>query len=147
MVLGEITYETLKKPDISGFSNRDSIENIGKEKIDSLRNSIKEIQKLISEREQLSQDFIEEGDEIKLEIGNYLLENEKFSKNVNEKDFLTEKNSLRNKKIEISEFQLKEKIDCWKDIALLKKELRINERELTEKESRINELNDILNEN
>lgn len=147
MDLSEITYDILKKPDISGFSNENSIETLGKEKIQSLRNSIGEIQKLIEEREELSQNFLDEGDEIKLEISNFLLENEKFSKNVNEKDFLTEKNSLRNKKIEISEFQLKEKIDCWKDIALLKKELRTNERELTEKESRLNELNEILKEN
>jgi len=147
MEMSEITYESLKKPGISGFSNGNSIENLGKEKIDSLKTSVKEIQKLIIEREELSDNFIDEGDGIKLEIGNFLLENEKFSKNVNEKDFLTEKNSLRNKKIEISELQMKEKIDCWKDIAMLKKELRINEKELTEKQARLSELNDILKEN
>ena len=147
MDFGEITYENLKKQGISGFSNGNFIENLGKEKIDSLKNSVKEIQKLVDEREMLSDNFIAEGDEIKLEIGNFLLENEKFSKNVNEKDFLTEKNSLRNKKIEISELQMKEKIDCWKDIALLKKELRMNEKELSEKQTRLDELNEILKEN
>ena len=59
---------------------------------------------------------------------------------------LIEKNALRNKKVEISELQLNEKINCWKDIAYVKKELRIYEKELSEKESRMKELNDILSE-
>ena len=142
----EISFEQMKIPEISDFSNGNSIISIGKEKINSLKNSINEIQKLIEEREILSQNFLREGDEIKLEISNFMIENENNTRDITEKDFLVEKNALRNKKIEISELQLNEKINCWKDIALLKKELRENERELTEKESRLKEINELMSE-
>ncbi len=139
--------ENLKKPEIRSLSSVNSLDGIGSERIESLKNAVHEIKNLIEERKTLSNDFIKEGDEIKLEISNFLLENKHASDNISERDFLMEKTSLRNKKIEISELQLNEKINCWKDIALLKKELRENEKELTEKQSRLNELNDLLKEN
>ncbi len=138
-----------EKPEITGFSSENSIEKIGQEKIFSLKKAIAEIKKLIEERSKLSKEFIADGDAIKLEIDNFILINEGAIRTTTsgQNEGLIEKNSLRNKKVEISELQLKEKIDCWKDIALLKKELRIYEKELNEKENRINELNDILGEN
>lgn len=144
--LREISLEQMKIPEITNISNGNSIISVGKDKIDSLKNSITEIQKLIEEREVLSQNFLREGDEIKLEINNFMIENENNTRDITERDFLTEKNSLRNKKIEISELQLNEKINCWKDVALLKKEMRQYERELTEKEARLKEINDLMNE-
>jgi hypothetical protein len=137
-----------EKPEITGFSSENSMENFGQEKIDSLRNAISEIKRLVDERKRLSKEIIEDGDKIKLEIDNLILVNENTLRNtsVGQTEALSEKNSLRSKKVEISELQLKEKIDCWKDIATLKKELRIYEKELSEKESRIKELNDILSE-
>jgi len=64
-----------------------------------------------------------------------------------QENLLKKKNSLRHKKIEISEMQLNEKVSCWKDVAVLKKELRENERELAEKEERLKTLNKFLEEN
>ena len=118
------------------------------EKIESLKSSVFEIKKLIEERENLSKKFIQEGESLKSDLNNFLIENESFSNhpNINQSDFIKEKNGLRSKKIEISELQLNEKIDCWKDVALLKKELRINERELNEKQERLNSLNKLLEE-
>jgi len=137
----------LEKPVISGFSEGNMLESVGQERIDSLRKAIYEIKQLVEERKKLSQDFIKEGEELKSEISNLIIENESTLRALGQSEALVEKNSLRNKKVEISELQLNEKINCWKDIALLKKELRIYEKELSEKESRINELNDILREN
>lgn len=137
----------LEKPGITGFSNESTIDAIGQERIDSLKKAIHEIKQLIEERKKLSLDFIKEGEEIKSEINNLILGNESTLRALGQNEALIEKNALRNKKVEISELQLNEKINCWKDIALLKKELRIYEKELSEKESRINELNEILNEN
>lgn len=133
---------------LSNTSDSNSFGDVGKEKIESLKKSISELKELIQEREKLSKENLQEAEKIKTEVSNFLFENEssKFAE-LSEGDLLKEKNSLRHKKIEISESQLKEKIDCWKDIALLKKELRQYERELTEKESRLDELNKILKEN
>jgi DNA primase large subunit len=111
-----------------------------------LKKAISEIKQLIEERKKLSLEFIKEGEAIKSEISNLILTNESTLRALGQNEALIEKNALRNKKVEISELQLNEKIDCWKDIALLKKELRIYEKELSEKEGRIKELNNILME-
>ena len=137
----------LEKPGITGFSDGSMLESVGQERIDSLRTAIIEIKHLVEERKKLSIDFIKEGEQLKSEISNLILENENTLRAFGQNEALNEKSTLRNKKVEISELQLNEKINCWKDIALLKKELRIYEKELSEKESRINELNDILREN
>lgn len=137
----------LEKPGITGFSDGSMLESVGQERIDSLKKAIYEIKQLVEERKKLSLDFIKEGEELKSEISNLIIENESTLRALGQSEALVEKNALRNKKVEISELQLNEKINCWKDIALLKKELRIYEKELSEKESRINELNDILREN
>jgi len=141
-------FENFEKPEITGFSSENFLEGFGIEKILSLKNAIIEIKRLIEERKKLSKEILEDGDKIKLEIDNLILVNENTVRNtvLGQSEALSEKNSLRNKKVEISEMQLKEKIDCWKDIALLKKELRGYEKELSEKENRIKELNEILNE-
>jgi nitrate/TMAO reductase-like tetraheme cytochrome c subunit len=132
-------------PEITSNSGNQILESIGKEKLQSLDKSIKDIKTLISERETLSKKFIQEGEEVKTEMNNFLLENENV-KGMEKTDLIKEKNSIRNKKIEISELQLKEKIDCWKDVALLKKELRENEKQFSEKQSRMDELNKLLEE-
>lgn len=145
---GKELFENFEKPEITDFSSENFLEGFGIEKILSLKNAIIEIKRLIEERKKLSKEILEDADKIKLEIDNLILVNENTIRNtaLGQSEALSEKNSLRNKKVEISEMQLKEKIDCWKDIALLKKELRGYEKELSEKESRIKELNTILNE-
>ena len=133
-----------------GFSQLEIPQNpifsaeIGKEKIVSLNKSIGEIKQLISEREKLSSDVFQEGEKIKTEITNFLLENEGKITDAESRDLIKEKNDLRHKKIEISEFQLNEKINCWKDVALLKKELRQDERELNEKQERLKVMAELL---
>lgn len=136
--------DMLKKREIPSDSE-DSFEEIGKSKIDALKKSIDEINEMIGGRERLSKEMYEEGESLKSEIKGYLSENEKLQ--ISSNDTSREKNDLRYKKIEVSEMQMNEKISCWKDIALLKKELRAYERELMEKEERVKAFNKILEEN
>lgn len=128
-------------------SNRDLSKDLGKEKTESLKQLIKELKELIESREDLSDEIFHEAEKIKTEINNFLLENQssKFS-DVDPRDEIREKGDLRHKKIEISELQLNEKINCWRDVAMLKKELRIYEKELSERESRQNTLNKLMEE-
>lgn len=136
----------LEKPEITGFSDGNMLDVVGQERISSLKKAIQEIKQLVDERKRLSLEFIKDAEDIKLEINNLILGNESTVRALGQNEALIEKNALRNKKVEISELQLNEKINCWKDIALLKKELRVYEKELSEKEGRINELNGILND-
>ena len=140
---GFYELEQEKNHEIPPFS-RDSFGEIGKSKVDALRKSIEEIHEMIRSRERLSRKIHDEGENLKSEIKGYLSENEKMQ--IASSDPVREKNDLRHKKIEISELQMNEKIGCWKDVALLKKELREYERELLEKEERLKMFNKILAE-
>ena len=71
---------------------------------------------------------------------------ENAPKGEDDSEFARERSELRKKQIDISEIQLNEKVGCWRDIALLKKELREQERELNQKESRTEMLKEILEE-
>ena len=116
-------------------------EELGKDKIDSLKQEILEIETLIEGRERLSQVVFNEGDKIKIEINNFLRE-----LNPAGVDTTKDKVTLKQKQIEIAEFQLKEKINCWQDVAKLKEELRTSKKELTERQSRLEMLGKILEE-
>ena len=142
-------YFSVTKPvlqrEIPEIPEKSSFTEVGKEKIEALQKSIVEIHDMVKGREKLSTQIISEGESLKSEIEGYLRENEKVQ--IGGADITKEKNDLRHKKIGVSELQLNEKISCWKDIGLLKKELREYERELTEKQERIKTLNKMMEEN
>jgi len=117
---------------------------MGHGKVDSLKEFVSEIEALIRERKILSQRFIKEGEGMKGDIKNFLLEN--APKGEDDSEFARERSELRKKQIDISEIQLDEKIGCWRDIALLKRELRDGTKELSEKESRADMISRILEE-
>jgi len=132
---------SLEKP----RNTSDSLENIGKEKLDSLKEAIEEIEELIVSRKKLSKRIFEEAEKEKRAIDNFILEVE-AKNSVSEVDDVREKISLRQKRVELSELQLNEKVSSWKDIALLKKELREKQRELSEKQGRLDIFGKILEE-
>jgi hypothetical protein len=129
--------EEAEKP----WNTSGSLENLGKEKIDSLQQEITEIEEQIAQREKLSQAVFNDADKVKIEINNFLREI-----NPTNIDSTREKIALKQKQVEISEFQLKEKVNCWQDIAKLNQELREAKKELTGRQSRIEMLGKILEE-
>ena len=139
MEFKDILNEKSEKP--WNTSNDKSLQDIGKEKVDSLRRAVNEINELIIDREKLSAKIFQEAEKEKISINNFLMENQSV-----DSDDTRERIGLRQKMIELSELQLNEKITSWKDIALLKSELREIQRELTEKEDRRNMLGKILEE-
>jgi NAD-dependent DNA ligase len=134
--------QELKNPERSETAI--AVEDIGKEKIEALKDSIEELNVMIENREKLSGEVIDDGEKMKMEIGNFLEENK--IKNPEDPVEAQERSALRRKKVDICELQLNEKINSWRDIAELKKELRDKEKELSEKEARLNMLNGILEE-
>jgi len=126
------------------WNTQDNLKGFGNSKVDSLKEIVTEIQTLMVERGKLSEDFIKEGEKMKRDINNFLLEN--APKGEDDSEFTRERAELRKKQIDISEIQLNERVGCWRDVALLKKELRENVKELTEKESRAQMLGRILEE-
>ena len=130
----EETWNTLKDQDL---------QDSGKEKLDSLKNSIAELKTLIDGRKELSKEVLKDAEKVKMEINNFITEN----KQVFDKEGIREQILLKQKQVEVSEVQLKEKVSCWQDIAKLKQELREQERELTDKESRKKMFDKILEDN
>jgi len=130
--------------DTNEWNTSEEIGSVGKAKLDSLENNIKELENMIKERNILSQNFIKEGENMKANIKTFLIEN--TPEGEGDSEFARERSELRKKQMDISELQLNEKIGCWRDIALLKKELRENTKELSEKESRAEMITKILTE-
>jgi hypothetical protein len=126
------------------WNTSEGFDSVGKAKVDSLKERVREIDEMIGERNVLSRRFIKEGEKMKTNINNFLLEN--APKGEDDSEFTRERAELRKKQIDISELQLNEKIGCWRDIALLKKEMRESIKELNEKESRAEMLEKILKE-
>jgi len=122
----------------------EDFDSVGKAKLDSLKERIEEIEEMIKERNTLSGNFIKEGEGMKTNIKNFLMEN--APEGEDDSEFARERSELRKKQIEISELQLNEKVNCWRDIALLKKEMRESSKELNEKKTRADMLGRILTE-
>lgn len=134
----------MEDPEYPGKSdyNPHSFESMGKAKVDSLTEVIKEIEDQIKQRQILSESFIKEAEKMKSEIKTFLMQN--AAQGEGDSEFARERSELRKKQIEISESQLNEKVGCWRDISELKKELRDKEKELREKQSRAQMIKDIL---
>lgn len=115
---------------------------VGTGKVDSIKETVEEIEYMINEREALSGKFIKEAEGMKTNINNFLLES--APKGEDDSEFVRERSELRKKQIDISEIQLNEKVGCWRDIALLKRELREQTKELNQKESRSDMIKKIL---
>jgi hypothetical protein len=126
------------------WNTSEGFDSVGKAKVDSLKDRIREIEEMINERNDLSAKFIKEGENMKTKINNFLMEN--APKGEDDSEFTRERSELRKKQIDISELQLNEKVGCWRDIALLKKEMRESAKELNEKESRAEMLGRILSD-
>lgn len=105
--------------------------------VDSLQSAIIDINSLINERSKLSTDLLKDIDKLKTDFGNFVLE-------AGNSILLPEKLELRKKLLEIEEIRLKEKLDSWRDISALKKELRERQKELSEKEANISAIERIM---
>ena len=145
-ILSEKPYDKVKNPNI-GFDSISgaALENIGKEKVESLKFVVDEIKSLVSEREKLSKDVINDAEKEKRAIDNFMLDVEAKIE-AGDIEGERERIALRQKRVDVSELQLHEKISAWQDIARLKQELREREKELTEKLGRMEMFGKLLEE-
>jgi chromosome segregation ATPase len=126
-----------EKASIAWTSSNQGLD-VGKDKLHALKDSIDNVNGLINERESLSKELDDEAESIKMGITNFFAETPTGEQEVREKI------ALKQKQVEISELQLRERVSCWQDVAKLKQELREKEQELSEKQGRFDMLNEIL---
>lgn len=140
-----VDYKTNK--DIDEITASAMFQNISKDKIEPIKELIQEIEFLIKNREEVHIEMNKSIDKMQLDIDNFLLGLPKI-KNTGETNFGGELvkaiSEFRKKKFELEEIRLQEKLNFWRDVALLKRELREYARELKEKESKSDLLDSLL---
>lgn len=107
-ILGEKAFSKLENPEKPENTSIETLQKVGREKIKSLKNAIKEIDYLIKQREALSEKISNEVEKIKTEIENFLLKTEAV-----DSEGFKERSGLRQKQVGISELQLNEKVNCY----------------------------------
>ncbi len=112
------------------------LDGLNSEKIQNIRQVIDEIDDLIKEREKLSSKLINSYESLLSRIASII--------NRVPQDNLKEEIILQEKAVNVEEAKIKENLDCWRDIALLKRELREVLREFREQESMQNTYADLL---
>ena len=132
--------EILKKIKDSS-QNNEIFEKMQQEKTTSLKESIDGIEKLITQRAKLSKELLADMDKIKFEVGNIIT---RVATELGGVESKKEQIMLKQKQVEIEEVKVQEKLNCWRDIADLKKELREREQELKEKESRVEMIDGLM---
>ena len=122
-------------------NNDDIFNNMQQGSMESLKESQREIDELIEERLRLTKEITNDIDKIVSQINTMNL-----SVNISDPTAMMERLNLLKKKAELEEMKVNEKLNCWRDIADLKKELREWSKELREKESDKSMLDKILEE-
>lgn len=106
-------------------------------KMISIQEVIDDINDLIEKREMLNTEIFTDIEKIKMDINNFVLS---LGDEMNKAEQL----NMRQKQIEIDEVKINEKLNMWRDIALLKKELRERIRDIREQEGKASMLDSIL---
>ena len=122
-----------KKKDVSELLN-----DLQQNKVSLTKESVVDIQQQIELREQMHQEVLDEIEKIKNKLSNILLSSSDMEEQ--------EKARIRQKQVDLDQFKVKEKLDKWKDIALLKKELRDRLKEFKETEIKTQMMSDLLEE-
>ena len=113
------------------------------DRVGLIKEGITDIHNMISERGKLHKQLLDSLVEIELFVDNKMPKFESISTNTlpQKSDIIKE---LLKKKIEIQELRLQENLNVWRDIALLKKELRDHMKEFRDMESKTSMLDNIL---
>ena len=119
----------------------DMFSRMSGDSVESIKQCIKDIHELIESRRILNRKIIEDLDRAEVEISSYLNKTITVRVTQETREMMM---LFKTKAIEIAEAKRKEELECWKDIAKLREELRVYNRELSEKQSRMSILDNIL---
>ena len=129
------------------YKSNKNVEQVFKEretdKVGLLNESIEDLQEMIINRENLHKEMMNNLDEIDAFINNSMPDQGAASSEAMKirQDLIKE---LLKKKVEIEESKIEEKLNFWRDVALLKKELREHMKEFRDMESKTSMIDNIL---
>ncbi len=135
--------------ELKKYSVKDSEEifrSLSDAKLGTIQGTIDDINDLILTRGNLSKEIFNQLDKMSMEINNSLIETRSIINSLksNKDEAVRAQLELRKKIIDLEEVRVQEKVNNWRDIALLKKELRETIKEFKEKESSVSLLDKIL---
>lgn len=127
--------------------NEDSdafFKNLQESKLGTIQGVIDDINELIKQREELTKALLRDLEQMKIEINSVLIQNQDHDRlNV---ELVRERLELKKKLADLEEAKVNEKVNCWRDIALLKKELRETIKEYKESKSNMDLIDQALGE-
>lgn len=106
-------------------------------KMMSMKELMDDIETLINERKTLKKEVFEDAEKILISMNNFLASKADRLEAVEEV-------TIKEKLLDIESFKLQEKINAFRDIAALKKELRDRTQEFKEKENNISIIDELL---
>lgn len=115
---------------------KDFIASINVDKIENIKEVMDEITTMIAERKDLSSVLIMSCDKVLSSTSSIISRIPP--------EALREEIQLHAKVLEIEELKIREKLECWRDVARLKQELREHLAEFRDQESKQNSLSSLL---
>ena len=138
----------IKESEIRQKPSGEMLNVLKDEKIEALGQSIKDIQLLIQQRLLLNREILKDVEQIKLDINNHIaslgITSDSMGRGSGDSTIRRDILLLRQKQVEVDEAKVQEKLNCWRDVAELKKELRDQIKEYKEREARLHMLGSIL---
>lgn len=126
-----------KKQEDSRLEVEYIFKDIQDKKLGSIKEVIEDIESLIQERKNLKQEIFQDLEQLGLKINNFLAEKQDDLK----PEEIVE---LKRKVMEVEEAKAHEKLNAWRDVSALKKELREHIRELKERRDGFNALESMV---
>lgn len=130
------TYRKEVNPDPEYETER-MLDELTDVKVSSLRESIEDIKQMVAEREELNGEIFNDIEKMKTDMANLIFQ-------LNPETDKLEILNLKKKLFDFEELKVQEKLNNFRDIALLKRELREREKEFRERESRAGILDELL---
>ena len=122
--------------------------SISQDKLEPIKEVIEEIEFLIANRKQVHDEMNKHISKMQIEIDNFLLSLPKIkvqgeATNLGG-ELVKAMSEFRKMKIELEQIRLEERLNYWRDVAQLKRELREYAREFKEKESKSDLLDSLI---
>ena len=135
--------------DITEIDATALFKNLSEDKLDSVKELITDIETMMTNRKDLNKEIISHLDKVNLSLDNSILELRSAMNNTNitnSGEVIKALSELKKEKVQLEELKSAEKLNFWRDIATLKKELREHIQELREKESKSDLIDNLLEE-
>ncbi len=129
-------YKKLVDPDPQ-FDAEKMLSGLQDIKVTSLREAIDDIKAMVAERLDLNADIFNDIEKMRTEMANIIFQ---LNPDTDRLEIL----NLKKRMFDFDELRVQEKLNNFRDIALLKRELREREKEFTERESRAGVLDELL---